>query len=115
MRRALVGFAGEWLAAGRGRVRVARPRRAAVEDTAEQRAALARWRAHAARAVTPATLGAALDAVVAGALWESPAFAKGSSRLRFHRAWRIVLEPGARTRDEVEAAARRWALVVRSR
>jgi hypothetical protein len=114
MRKALVGFAGEWLAAGRGKVSVAAPRRAAVEDTPEQREALQRWKSRKPT-VTPSVLGAALDAVLTSALWDSPEFEKGDTRLRFHRAWRIVLEPGSRAADEVNALAKKWRLVVRNK
>ncbi len=116
MRRALLGFAGEWLAA-KGRVTIASPRKT-VEDTEEQREALERWRARGKRPKpTPEVLAAALDAVLTGALWESPIFKRADSTLKFHRAWRIQLEttpPGAR-KTTLDALCARWALIPRAK
>ena len=114
MRRALLGFASEWLAA-RGKVTINSPRKT-VEDTDEQREALERWRARGKKPKpTPDVLAAALDAVLTGALWESPTFKRADSTLRFHRAWRIQLEtttPGAR-KTTLDALCSRWQLIRR--
>lgn len=112
MRRALLGFATEWLAA-KGRVSIVSPRKT-VEDTEEQREALERWRARGKK-VTPEILSAALDVVLKGALWESPTFKRADSTLKFHRAWRIQLElttPGAR-KAMLDELSKRWQLIIR--
>lgn len=114
MRESLLGFAHEWLKA-KGRTRVAAPEGHTVEDTPEQKDAAARWSARGTK-VTPELLAAALDCTLTGALWESPAFTRPESTLRFHRAWRITLDviPGPRT-AELEFLARRWHLIPRPR
>lgn len=82
-----------------------------VEDTAEHREALRAWRHRDARDLD-ATLGAAFDAVVRGAFWTSPVFTGTGLALRFHPAWRVVVEGElARVAD----VAGRHGLVVRDR
>lgn len=114
MRRALLGFAAEWLAA-KGRVSIASPRKT-VEDTDEQREALERWRARGKKA-TPEVLEAALDVVLTGALWESPTFKRADSTLKFHRAWRIQLErtPPTARQAALDALCKRWGLIPRAK
>jgi hypothetical protein len=82
-----------------------------VEDTAEQRDALARWQSRPPD--TRSALTAALDAVVCGALWESPVFADGELRVTFHRGFRLVVE-GA-TGVDLGALASEHGLIVRDR
>ncbi len=115
MRTALLGFAWDWLGLRRSRVRVLSPKRLEVTDTPEQRASIARWNARSSQ-VTQDVLACALEAVLCGALWESPAFKRPESSLKFHRAWRILLDvdDGARSGD-LETLAARWKLIPRPR
>lgn len=115
MRTALLGFAWDWLGLRRSRVRVLSPKRLEVRDTEEQRSALARWNARSSQ-VTQDVLATALECVLCGALWESPSFKRPESSLKFHRAWRILLDidDGARQAD-LETLTKRWKLIPRSR
>lgn len=82
----------------------------AVEDSDEQRGALRRWRDRDALDLRE-RLSAAFDAVLAGALWDSPVFRAGSVEVRFHRGWRVIVD-GSRS---VETLAARHGLLVRDR
>ena len=82
----------------------------AVEDDDSQRAALARWRARDDRDLAGA-LAAALDAVLCGALWDSPVFPPRALSLRFHPGWRVIVEGAA----DVQAPATRHGLLLRDR
>ena len=128
MRAALSGFAVEWLA-WKSPAKVEH-HGAAVDDREEQRIALEAWR-ESARAFGPRArrtrggrgrgydarplVEAALDAVVTGALWESPLFRTAEGTLSFHRAWRIVVEVGVEDERALSPLATRWRLLVRNR
>ena len=110
LRAALVGFAAELLAGSDVSVEEAEGQ---VEDTAEQRDALLRWRGREAGDLAGA-LEAAFDAVLCGALWESPVFrpAGGAVELRFHRGWRVIVDGAS---DRVSSLADRHGLLIRDR
>jgi hypothetical protein len=132
MRAALVGFATEWLGAGAAASAVAQgvvveDTGDAVEDTDEQHRTLAAWRdalaawrasrdARANNDALPALVAAALDAVLAGAVWESPRLTAGGDTVSFHRAWRVIVDLGDRPREvELGRSAERFNLIVRDR
>ncbi len=128
----LLGFSTEWLGNDARPVEVEAVDEA-VEDDDAQRSALSAWRdAHAAwrRAAAArrgdgggpengrgdrlrGTLEAALHAVVTGALWESPVFRQGDRTLRFHRAWRVLLEIPAGAPADPDPLSARWLLTRR--
>ena len=125
MRTALAGFAAEWLA-WQSPAKVEQGG-TTVEDSDEQRRALAAWRERTRelggrarrfgeRGVDPRAIAeAALDAVVTGALWESPIFRADGGTLSFHRAWRIVLDIAAKDERALAPLAARWRLLVRNK
>ena len=128
MRKALAGFAAEWLA-WQSPAKIEHSG-AAVEESDEQRRALGAWRdrakavgARARRFSAKAGRGidahafadAALEAVVCGALWESPVFRAERGALSFHRAWRIVLDIAPNDERALAPLAARWKLLVRNK
>lgn len=132
MRAGLAGFAAEWLAWKRTVKLSWHAKDAALSETEAQEDALREWRARAtsfgrrARRVSSGSppgrgtdirplLLAAVDAVVIGALWESPLFTTTDSRVSFHRAWRLVLEFPPADEPAVAPLARRWHLLPRPR
>lgn len=134
MREGLAGFAAEWLAWKRTVKLSWHAKDAALSETDAQEDALREWRARAtsfgrrARRISAGNargrgrgtdirplLLAAVDAVVTGALWESPLFTTTDSRVSFHRAWRLVLEFPPADEPAVAPLARRWHLLPRPR
>ncbi len=129
MRTALTGFAVEWL--GWKSPAKLTHGGTTVEETDDQRATLAAFRdrarefggrARRIRARRGATgldprpvVESALDAVVTGALWESPTFLAKDGALAFHRAWRLLLEITPADEPALTPLALRWHLIVRSK
>ena len=105
-RESLLGFAAEWLGDG---FTVEDPE-GFVEDTEEHRAAATAWRNRNARDPR-AVIAAAFDALIAGALWDSPVLTRGDgATLRFHRGWRVIVDG-----EVLPERAAEWRLLVRDR
>lgn len=107
LRSALVALAADVLATGDVEIEDCDGH---VEDTDEQRAALRRWRERDSLDLRE-RLAAAFDALLAGALWDSPVFRAGGVELRFHRGWRVIVDGVA----GLESLAARHGLLVRDR